>query len=82
VTTNGNNTNNPLSSSTTVNNTIPTNDPLHGLLLGNTTAFDAITTQQQQVAATGTTSPNRFKSKGTIDKDSSLIINGKISFLN
>jgi len=25
---------------------LPTIDPLHGLLLGNTTAFDAVTTQQ------------------------------------
>jgi hypothetical protein len=49
---------------------LPTIDPLHGLLLGNTTAFDAITTQQQdhcthispsqqqQTAVTATTSPS------------------------
>jgi hypothetical protein len=40
---------NPLSSTT--NNIVPTNNPLHGLLLGNTTAFDAVTTQQQQAVA-------------------------------
>ncbi|CAF3903069.1 unnamed protein product [Rotaria magnacalcarata] len=43
-----NNTTNQLSSPTTVNNKISTIDPLHGLLLGNTTAFDAVTTRQQQ----------------------------------
>ncbi len=57
---------NPLSpsssSSTTTNNPIPINDPLHGRLLGNTTAFDAVTTHQQP---TVTTSPKK------------LIINGK-----
>ncbi|CAF4287035.1 unnamed protein product, partial [Rotaria magnacalcarata] len=48
---------------------LPKIDPLHGLILGNTTAFDAVTTQQQehcslispsqqqQVNVTVTTSP-------------------------
>ncbi|CAF0842028.1 unnamed protein product [Adineta steineri] len=76
---------------TTNSHPTSTMDPLHGLLLGNTTAFDAITTQQQehrshtspsqkQIAATAaaTTSPiNRFQSSGNTDLDSSrLIING------
>ena len=43
-----NNTMNPLSSSSTVNNKISTIDPLPGLLLGNTTAFDAVHHHQQQ----------------------------------
>ncbi len=57
---------------TTINNTIPTNDPLHGLLLGNTTAFDAVNIQQQGHRT------HISPSKQTTDKDSSLIINGKI----
>ncbi|CAF1032824.1 unnamed protein product [Adineta steineri] len=74
---------------TTNSHPTATMDPLHGLLLGNTTAFDAITTQQQehrthtspsqkQIAAAATTSPNnRFQSSGNTDLDSSrLIING------
>jgi hypothetical protein len=94
--TNVNNTTNRISPSSTGNHTIPIMDPLHGLLLGNTTAFDAVITQQeqercthaspsqQQVAATTTASPNnRFKPTGTTDIDpSSLIINGKNSFTN
>lgn len=71
LTTNINNTTHTLSPSSSVNNSLPTIDPLHGLLLGNTTAFDAITTQQQehcshispsqqqqQAIVTKTTSPN------------------------
>ncbi|CAF1247376.1 unnamed protein product [Rotaria sordida] len=92
LTTNVNNTTNILSSPPTVNNKISTNDPLHGLLLGNTTAFDAITIRQQQehhthispsqqqVVSTVSTSPNnRFKSKVTTDKDSSSLIRNGIS---
>jgi hypothetical protein len=56
---------NPLSPSLSTNNTLPTNDPLHGLLLGNTTAFDAVTTQQQlQVPSTVTTSPKKLNING------------------
>jgi hypothetical protein len=70
LTTNINNTTHTLSPSSSVNNSLPTIDPLHGLLLGNTTAFDSVTTQQQehcthispsqqqQIAVTSTTSPN------------------------
>ncbi|CAF0777281.1 unnamed protein product [Rotaria sp. Silwood1] len=47
LTTNINNTTHTISPSSSVNNTLPKIDPLHGLLLGNTTAFDAVTTQQQ-----------------------------------
>ena len=47
LTTNINNTTHTLSPSASVNNTLPTIDPLHGLLLGNTTAFDAVTIQGQ-----------------------------------
>jgi len=43
-----NNTTHTLSPSSSVNNVLPTIDPLHGLLLGNTTAFDAVTIQQQE----------------------------------
>ncbi|CAF2505518.1 unnamed protein product [Rotaria sp. Silwood2] len=72
LTTNVNNTTNTISSPTTVNNKISTINPLHGLLLGNTTAFDAVTirqlqqqehhthvspSQQQQIVATVSTSP-------------------------
>ncbi|CAF4654057.1 unnamed protein product, partial [Rotaria sp. Silwood2] len=73
LTTNVNNTTNTISSPTTVNNKISTINPLHGLLLGNTTAFDAVTIrqlqqqehhthvspsqQQQQIVATVSTSP-------------------------
>jgi hypothetical protein len=71
LTTNINNTTHTLSPSSSVNNSLPTIDPLHGLLLGNTTAFDSITIQQQehcthispsqqqqQTVITTTTSPN------------------------
>ena len=70
LTTNINNTTHTLSPSASVNNTLPIIDPLHGLLLGNTTAFDAETiqqqkhcthispSQQQQAAVTTTTSPS------------------------
>ncbi|CAF0952223.1 unnamed protein product [Rotaria sp. Silwood1] len=72
LTTNVNNITNTHSSPTTINNKISTIDPLHGLLLGNTTAFDAVTIrqqqehhkcispsqqQQQQTITTGSTSP-------------------------
>jgi len=56
---------NPLSPSLSTNTTLPTNDPLHGLLLGNTTAFDAVTTQQQlHIPATVTTSPKKLINNG------------------
>jgi len=73
LTTNINNTTHTLSPSSSVNKSLPTIDPLHGLLLGNTTAFDAVTTQQadhclhispsqqqqqQQTVVNTTTSPN------------------------
>ncbi|CAF3879713.1 unnamed protein product [Rotaria sp. Silwood2] len=48
LTTNINNTTHTISPSSSVNNTLPKIEPLHGLLLGNTTAFDAVTTQQQE----------------------------------
>ncbi|CAF1017527.1 unnamed protein product [Rotaria sordida] len=48
LTANINNTTHTISPSSSVNNTLPKIDPLHGLLLGNTTAFDAINTQQQE----------------------------------
>ncbi len=69
MTTNGIKPPNPLSPPCTTNNIIATNDPLHGLLLGNTTAFDAVTTQQQlpPISTTISTSPTK------------LIMNGKIS---
>jgi hypothetical protein len=70
LTTNINNTTHTLSPSSSVNNSLPTIDPLHGLLLGHTTAFDAVSTQQQvhcthispsqqqQTVVTATTSPS------------------------
>lgn len=85
-----NNTTHTLSPSSSVNNSLPTIDPLHALLLGNTTAFDAITTQQQehcshispsqqQTIVTTTTSPNTrmndlYQTKGTTEKDSSSLL--------
>ncbi|CAF4815147.1 unnamed protein product [Rotaria socialis] len=69
LTANINNTTHTISPSASVNNALPKIDPLHGLILGNTTAFDAVTTQQQehhshispsqqqQVNVTATTSP-------------------------
>lgn len=70
LTANINNTTHTLSPSSSVNKSLPTIDPLHGLLLGNTTAFDAVATQQtdhclhispsqqQQAVVNTTTSPN------------------------
>lgn len=82
LTGNINNTTHTLSPSASVNHSLPTIDPLHGLLLGNTTAFDAVTTQQQeQKIPNTTTSPStrmtdRYQSKGTSEKEpSSLLIN-------
>lgn len=46
TTTNINNTTHTLSPSSSVINALPIIDPLHGLLLGNTTAFDALPGQQ------------------------------------
>ncbi|CAF1564619.1 unnamed protein product, partial [Adineta steineri] len=60
-----------------VNNTLPTIDPLHGLLLGNTTAFDAITTQQQELCAH--ISPSQQQTKGNIENDSSSLLINDIS---
>lgn len=84
LTTNINNTTHTLSPSASVNHSLPTIDPLHGLLLGNTTAFDAVTTQQQeqQQISNTTTSPStrmndRYQTKGTNENESSsLLING------
>ncbi|UJR37417.1 hypothetical protein I4U23_030121 [Adineta vaga] len=90
LTTNINNTTHTLSPSSSVNNALPTIDPLHGLLLGNTTAFDAVTTQQpehcthispsqQQVLTINSTAQisDLYQIKGTTEKDSSssLLIN-------
>jgi hypothetical protein len=96
LTNNINNTTHTLSPSSSVNNTLPTIDPLHGLLLGNTTAFDAVTTQQQerrthispsqqQAAAALATSPSTrmndlFQTKGNTEKDPSLLLINGRSF--
>jgi hypothetical protein len=90
LTTNINNTTHTLSPSASVNNTLPIIDPLHGLLLGNTTAFDSVTThqqehrthispsQQQQVPVASTTSPSTRMNDLFQEKDSSsLHINGR-----
>ena len=79
LTGNINNTTHTLSPSASVNNPLPTIDPLHGLLLGNTTAFDAVTTQgqdhhphispsqqQQTVPTTTETDSTTLHIKGTI----------------
>lgn len=42
-------------------------DPLHGLLLGNTTAFDAITTRQQQEHHTHISPSQQQQSTGEND---------------
>ncbi|CAF0928166.1 unnamed protein product [Adineta ricciae] len=92
LTTNINNTTHTLSPSASVNNTLPTIDPLHALLLGNTTAFDAVTTQQpercahispsqQQVNAINpaTQINDLFQIKATTEKDSSSLLINDIS---
>ncbi|CAF1265366.1 unnamed protein product [Rotaria sordida] len=50
----------------TMNNTLPTNNPLHGLLFGNTTAFDAVTIQQQPQGSSNVTN-SIFQSSFDLD---------------
>ena len=85
-----NNTTHTLSPSSSVNNTLPTIDPVHGLLLGNTTAFDAVATQpqdhrihlspsQQQAPVISTTSPSTrltdlYPGKGPNENESSSLL--------
>lgn len=77
ITANINNTTHTISPSASVNNALPKIDPLHGLILGNTTAFDAVTTQQQEHCVH--ISPSQQpQTVGTTEKDSSsLRINSK-----